>query len=92
MKKQSALFHIAWIVTLAYCLLAAASACCILLWDQRLFDLGFLLMCTWMLNPVGLIVSVIGMIRERPKWFYIACLAVTTLCWLIAGTAIAKVC
>ena len=91
--KKAAIFHIAWITTLLYCLLTIIVVCIFLMGchshTRQMFDLGSKLLPVWMINPMGLIVSVIGIVIERPKRFYGLCLAITTVVWLVAGLVVA---
>ena len=91
--KKTAIFHVAWITTLLYCLLTVTVVCIFLMGchsqNRQVFELGSKLLPVWMFNPMGLIVSVIGIVIERLKWFYGLCLAITTVVWLVAGLVVA---
>ena len=92
MNKQSGFFHAAWVVTLAYFLRAAVSVGCFLIgirYNGILLEIGKFLFMTWMINPAAFIFLLIGLIADRPKMRYVACMTATIICWITAGALIA---
>lgn len=83
------------IVTIIYCFLCFFSAGAVHYGayhaDHRIFDLGRGLIYLWIMNPIGILFPIIGIIKSKPKWFYVLCMGFTTLSWLAAGAIIAVV-
>lgn len=85
MTKKS-VFYGTLIHGAVYCVLAAAAVWLVTHGGPGHMDRAFMGMYLTMgvvLDPLGLILSVAGMVTGRPKWPYAVCLTVTTAAWLL---------
>ncbi|MGN0710674.1 MAG: hypothetical protein ACI4LO_02850 [Anaerovoracaceae bacterium] len=80
-------------VTIIYCALCFISAGLFLYGvyndNRNAFDFGKGMIYCWILNPIGIIVPAAGLLKSEPKWFYILCMILTIVSWLVAGAMIA---
>lgn len=93
--RKSKLLYFTLAVTIAYCSLCFISAGSILYGaynsNLSVFDFGNKILLFWMVNPLGLILPIVGLIKSRPKWFYVLCMILTIVSWLVAGAMVASV-
>lgn len=60
--------------------------------DQNtLFDFGNRLVYLWMFNPVGLILSIVGLFGKAAKRRYILCIVIMMVMWLSGVMAIVSI-
>lgn len=85
--------------TLAYCLVSLLSGGAIF-WgashdNSGVVHFGLVLCLFWTVNPLGLLVPLIGLIRSlianRFKVFFVLCIFATCASWLIAGFMVGSV-
>ncbi len=94
--KNNKLLFITVAVTILYCCLCFVSSGCILYGSfcesYSVFQFGNLLVYFWMFNPIVIILSVIGLIRNRKtRGYFIFCAVLSMISWIIAGTMIAAI-
>lgn len=57
---------------------------------NNVFLRGAMLLYLWILNPIPLVLSVIGLIRDKERrLIYCAAIVLTSLAWLVGGMLIA---
>jgi len=83
-------------VTLLYCCFCFVSSGCILYGafyeSNSIFQFGNSLVHFWIVNPVVIILSAIGLIQGRKsRGVFILCAILSVISWLVAGTMIATV-
>ncbi len=93
--KKSIYLKITIAFTILYCITCSLSVGSIMYGaynNQRmLFDFGNMIVYFWMFNPVGLILSIIGLFRKSPKRWYILCMVLMIVMWLSGVMAIASI-
>lgn len=85
--------------TLAYCLISFLSAGAILLGiyhdNDTIFHVGFLLVVFWMVNPLGLVVPLVGLVKNllanKFKLFFVLCILAACASWFVAGIMVGSV-
>ena len=81
--------------TILYCIICSLSVGSIMYGaynDQNMmFDFGNTIVYFWMFNPIGLILSIIGLFRKSSKKWYIFCMHLMMVMWLSGVMAIASI-
>ena len=94
--KNKKLLVITVIVTILYCCLCFVSSGCILYGSfhesNSMFEFGNSIVYFWMFNPMAIILSVMGLIQNRKtRGYFILCVVLSIISWIVAGTLIATV-
>ena len=94
--KNNKLLVIPVAVTILYCFLCFVSSGCILYGafheSNSIFQFGNSLVYFWILNPIAIILSVIGLIQKRKtRGIFILCAMLSIISWIVALTMIATV-
>ena len=81
--------------TILYCIICSLSVGSIMYGaynDHRgLFDFGNRIVYFWMFNPIGLILSIVGLFGKVAKRWYILCIVFMMVMWLSGVMAIASI-
>lgn len=93
--KKSIYLKIAMAFTILYCIICSLSAGSIMYGaynDQNMmFDFGNTIVYFWMFNPIGLILSIIGLFKKSSKRWYIFCMLLMMVMWLSGVMSIASI-
>lgn len=98
MKKESRKFSILFLFTIlsyAVFILGEIVSVSIIIYSAnkhtiKLFRFGEILLCIWVMNPIPLVLSIIGASKSRSyRWYYIAVIFFFAIVWLIGGAMIA---
>ena len=93
--KKSIYLKITVAFTILYCSICCLSVGSIMYGaynDQNvMFDFGNTIVYFWMFNPMGLILSIIGLFGKSPKRWYILCIVFMMMMWLSGVMAIASI-
>lgn len=93
--KKLLLFKVTIAFTVLYCSICSLSVGSIMYGaynDQNtLFDFGNRLVYLWMFNPIGLILSIVGLFGKATKRRYILCIVIMMVMWLSGVMAIASI-
>lgn len=91
MNKETnrGLYVLSSCVTGIYCILCFLSAGLVaygaLQYDLHLFSVGKTLVPFWLLNPTGIVVALIAMRKNKHKAPFLMHIAISTVCWFVAG-------
>ena len=93
--KKSIYLKITIAFTVLYCFICSLSVGSIMYGaynDQRaLFEFGNMIVYFWVFNPVGLILSIIGLFGKSSMRWYILCMILMAGMWLSGVMAIASI-
>ena len=53
--------------------------------DLRLFSVGTMLVHFWLFNPMGVVVALLGMRKNKRRMPFIINIVINIVCWLAAG-------
>ena len=53
--------------------------------DLRLFSVGTMLVHFWLFNPMGVVVALLGMRKNKRRMPFIINIVINIVCWLVAG-------
>ena len=96
MKKESHKKYIllSFCVTGIYCILCFLSAGLItygaLEYNLNLFSVGKMLVPFWLLNPMGIVMALLGIRKGKHRLLLLINIAINVLCWLVAGMTIVR--
>ena len=93
--KKSIYLKITVAFTILYCSIWCLSVGSIMYGaynDQNvMFDFGNTIVYFWMFNPIGLILSIVGLFGKAEKRWYILCMVIMIVMWLGGVVAIASI-
>lgn len=93
--EKSIYLKITIVFTILYCIICGLSVGSIMYGaynDQReMFDFGNTIVYFWMFNPVGLILSIVGLFGKAPMRWYILCMVFMIAAWLSGLMAVASI-
>ena len=93
--KKSIYLKITVAFTILYCSICCLSVGSIMYGaynDQNvMFDFGNIIVYFWMFNPIGLILSIVGLFGKAEKRWYILCMVIMIVMWLGGVVAIASI-
>ena len=53
--------------------------------DLHLFSVGTMLVPVWLFNPMGIVVALLGMRKNKYRMFFVINIVINIVCWLAAG-------
>ncbi len=81
--------------TLAYCFICFLSAGSILFGayndKHSIFEFGNRIIYFWLINPLGILMPIIGLFIDKPKRFFLLCMLLVTVSWWSALIMIASI-
>ena len=93
--KKSIYLKITIVFTILYCIICSLSVGTIMYGaynDQdMMFDFGNAIVYFWVFNPIGLILSIVGLFSKVKKRWYILCMVIMIMMWLSGVMAIASI-
>lgn len=93
--KKSIYLKMTMAFTILYCIICSLSVGSIMYGaynDQNMmFYFGNAIVYFWMFNPIGLILSIIGLFKKYSKRWYIFCMLLMMVMWLSGVMAIASI-
>ena len=54
-------------------------------YNLHLFSVGKMLVPIWLLNPMGIVMALIGMCKSKKKMPFVTNIVINIVCWLAAG-------
>lgn len=94
MRNEKKYVLLSFCVTGVYCMLCFLSAGLItygaLEYDLHLFSVGKMLVPFWLLNPMGIVMALLGMCKCKQRLLLLINIVINVLCWLMAGIAIVR--
>jgi len=91
MKKEvnQRRFLLSSCVTGIYCILCFLSSGLVaygaLEHDLHLFSVGKMLVPVWLFNPMGIVVALLGMRKNKYRMLFVINIVINIVCWLAAG-------
>lgn len=94
MKKEvnRKYFLLSSCVTGIYCILCFLSAGLVaygaIEYNLHVFSVGEMLVPVWLLNPMGIVMALLGILKSKHKMPYLIHIVINVVCWFVAGMII----